>query len=197
MDKLMDKLFKGIDYFTGILTGLMVVFVFLNVVLRTFFHSGLTWSEELSRYLFVFVTYIGAISAMRANAHLGVDTLISRMKPKVQMLLYIISQAIIGVLMIILIQGSWRMVAQNTASKTAALGIPYSILYSVGIITGAAIAVMAVMNIIYALRHPSEISEIVTMSTSDDDEITAEAKDGSEELSDEEYARRLREEGGK
>lgn len=197
MDKLMDKLFKGIDYFTGILTGLMVVFVFLNVVLRTFFHSGLTWSEELSRYLFVFVTYIGAISAMRANAHLGVDTLISRMKPQVQMFLYVISQAIIGILMIILIQGSWRMVAQNTASKTAALGIPYSILYSVGIITGAAIAVMAVMNMIYALRHPSEISEIVTMSTSDDDEITAEAKDGSEELSDEEYARRLREEGGK
>ena len=40
----MDKLFKGIDYLTGILTGLMVLFVFLNVVLRTCFNSGLTWS---------------------------------------------------------------------------------------------------------------------------------------------------------
>lgn len=53
MNKVMDKLFKGIDYFTGILTGLMVLFVFLNVVLRTFFNAGLTWSEELARYLFV------------------------------------------------------------------------------------------------------------------------------------------------
>lgn len=35
-NKLMDKLFKGIDCLTGILTGLMVLFVFLNVVLRTF-----------------------------------------------------------------------------------------------------------------------------------------------------------------
>lgn len=51
MNKLVDKLFKGIDYFTGILTGLMVFFVFLNVVLRTFFNAGLTWSEELARYL--------------------------------------------------------------------------------------------------------------------------------------------------
>ncbi len=59
MNKLVDKLFKGIDYFTGILTGLMVFFVFLNVVLRTFFNAGLTWSEELARYLFVYVTYIG------------------------------------------------------------------------------------------------------------------------------------------
>ena len=175
MNKLVDKLFKGIDYFTGILTGLMVFFVFLNVVLRTFFNAGLTWSEELARYLFVYVTYIGAISAMRANAHLGVDTLISRMKPQVQMVMYIVSQTIIAILMIILVWGSEKMVAQNTASRTAALGIPYSVLYFAGIITGVAIAIMAVINIVHALKNPSEISEIVTMSTSDDDEIAAEA----------------------
>ena len=56
---------------------------------------------------------------------------------------------------------------------------------------------MAVLNIIHALKNPSKISEIVTMSTSDDDEIAAETKDGAENLSDEEYARRLREEGEK
>ena len=88
----MDKLFKGIDYLTGILTGLMVLFVFMNVVLRTCFNSGLTWSEELSRYLFVFVTYVGAISAMRVNGHLGVDTLISRVPRPLQMVMYVVSQ---------------------------------------------------------------------------------------------------------
>lgn len=196
-NKIMDKLFKGIDCLTGILTGLMVLFVFLNVVLRTFFDSGLTWSEELSRYLFVYVTYIGAVSAMRANAHLGVDTLISRVKPGMQMTLYMVSQGIIAALMGILVYGSFRMVIQNTASKTAALGISYSILYFAGIITGVSIAVMAAANIIYALTHPSEIADIVTMSTSDDDDIAADAKEGAENLSDEEYARRLREEGGK
>lgn len=193
----MDKLFKGIDYLTGILTGLMVVFVFLNVILRTFFNSGLTWSEELARYLFVYVTYIGAISAMRANAHLGVDTLISRVKPALQMVMYVVSQGIIAALMGILTHGSFKMVVQNTASKTAALGISYSVLYFAGIITGVSIAVMAIANIVYALQHPDEISQIVTMSTSDDDDIAAEAKDEAENLSDEEYARRLREEGEK
>ena len=56
---------------------------------------------------------------------------------------------------------------------------------------------MASLNIVHSLKNPSKISEIVTMSTSDDDEIASDAKEGSEELSDEEYARRLREEGGK
>lgn len=197
MSKFMDKLFKGIDYFTGVLTGLMVLFVFLNVVLRTFFNSGLTWSEELARYLFVYVTYIGAISAMRANGHLGVDTLISRVKPRVQMAMYLISQTMIAALMCILVQGACKMVIQNTQSRTAALGIPYSVLYFAGIITGISIAILAVANIIHAVKHPSEISDIVTMSVSDDDDIAAEAIEGAEDLSDEEYVKRLNDEGGK
>lgn len=190
----MDKLFKGIDYLTGILTGLMVLFVFMNVVLRTCFNSGLTWSEELSRYLFVFVTYVGAISAMRVNGHLGVDTLISRVPRPLQMVMYVVSQLVIAALMCILVHGSGKMVLQNTESRTAALGISYALLYSVGIITGVSIAAMAAANIVYAVTHPSEISRIVSMTT-DEDEIMAET--GSEELSDEEYAKRLNEEGGK
>lgn len=174
MKVFIDKLFKGIDILTGILTGLMVLFVFLNVVLRTFFNSGLTWSEELSRYLFVFVTYVGAISAMHANAHIGVDTLLSRVPAKIQLLFYTIAQAAIAGLMSILVHGSVKMVIQNTASRTAALGIPYSILYSVGIICGVGIAILAISNIIYAITHPSEIGDIVT-THSEDDDIIAEA----------------------
>lgn len=191
MNKMLDKLFKCVDYFTGILTGLMVLFVFLNVVLRFVFNSGLTWSEELSRYLFVFVTYIGAVSAMRTNSHMTVDMLISRVNPALQMLMYVLSQTIIAGLMGILVHGSFKMVLQNTASKTAALGIPYALLYSVGILTGVAIAVIAVKNIVYALTHPSEISEIVSVST--EDEEIAQATEDAEEMSDEDYRRMLNE----
>lgn len=164
MKSFLDRLFKIIDYFTGILTGGMVLFVFLNVILRIFFNSGLTWSEELSRYLFVFVTYIGAISAMRAGEHMTVDILIAKVSPRVQMILYVISQLLIAVLMAILVHGSTKMVLQNVASRTAALGISYAFLYSVGIITGVSIAILALANIAHAVTHPDEISSIVTGS---------------------------------
>lgn len=185
MNKLLDKVFRGIDIFTGILTGAMVLFVFLNVVLRMVFNSGLTWSEELARYLFVAVTYIGAISAMRANAHMTVDMVISKVKPPLQMLFYLVSQGLIAALMLILVHGSYKMVLQNTAARTAALGIPYALLYSLGILTGVAICVLAVANIFYAVTHPAEIAKIVTVST-EDDEILAEAAN-AENMSDEDY----------
>lgn len=196
MGRTIDRLFKGIDIFTGILTGLMVFFVFLNVVLRTFFNSGLTWSEELARYLFVYVTYIGAVSAMRSNAHMSVDTLLSRVSAKMQMTLYIISQALIAVIMCILVRGSVKMVLQNTQARTAALNIPYSVLYFSGIVTGIAIAVLGICNIIYALKNPDRISRIVASHT-EEDEAAAEAMENMENLSDEEYAKRLNERGGK
>lgn len=185
MNKLLDKVFRGIDIFTGILTGAMVLFVFLNVVLRMVFNSGLTWSEELARYLFVSVTYIGAISAMRANAHMTVDMVISKVKPPLQMLFYLVSQGLIAALMLILVHGSYKMVLQNTAARTAALGIPYALLYSLGILTGVAICVLAIANIFYAVTHPAEIAKIVTVST-EDDEILAEVAN-AENMSDEEY----------
>lgn len=183
MKTFLDKLFKVIDYFTGILTGGMVLFVFLNVILRIFFNSGLTWSEELSRYLFVFVTYIGAISAMRAGEHMTVDVLVAKLGPKAQMVLYVISQALIAVLMCILVHGSCKMVIQNTASRTAALGISYAFLYSVGIITGVSIAILALGNIAHAVTHPDEISSIVTGKVEDAEPaaLPEEDKGGNEQ----------------
>jgi TRAP-type transport system small permease protein len=60
---------------------LMVLMVFGNVVLRYAFNSGITMSEELSRWLFVWMTFLGAIVALKDNAHLGTDLLIGRLGP--------------------------------------------------------------------------------------------------------------------
>ena len=60
---------------------LMVVLVFGNVVLRYGFNSGITISEELSRWLLVWLTFLGAIVAVREHSHLGVDSLVRMLSP--------------------------------------------------------------------------------------------------------------------
>ena len=57
----------------------MVVLVFGNVVLRYGFNTGITVSEEVSRWLFVYMTFLGAIVALREHGHLGVDMLVNRL----------------------------------------------------------------------------------------------------------------------
>ena len=74
MERILDlycALLKGV---IALCLAVMVVLVFGNVVLRYGFNSGITISEELSRWLLVWLTFLGAIVAVREHAHLGVDS---------------------------------------------------------------------------------------------------------------------------
>lgn len=175
MSKILDKVFTGIDYLLGIFMALMVSFVFLNAVLRTVFNSGLVWSEELSRYTFVFITYLGAIGAMRANAHLGMDTVVRRFPGISKVLVYICNQILIMITMLILLYGSYVMTIQNLHSKAAATGIPLGYIYAIGILTSAAIAINNIANIIKVIKNPKAVEKMVLMHESEEDDIVDQA----------------------
>ena len=57
----------------------MCVMVFGNVLLRYAFDSGISSSEELSGFLFIWLTFLGAIVALREDGHLGVHMLVRRL----------------------------------------------------------------------------------------------------------------------
>ncbi|MBF4102763.1 TRAP transporter small permease subunit [Gallibacterium anatis] len=102
MKNIANKLFNGIQILLGLMLAIMIALVFLNVILRFFFNSGLVWSEELSRYVFVYVVYLGAIVAMKENSHLGVDTFIKNIPEKLKWIFYVLGRLIIVAVMGIL-----------------------------------------------------------------------------------------------
>lgn len=79
IEKLIDRICRLFVVLMVVCLALMVVMVFGNVVLRYGFNSGITVSEELSRWLFVWMTFLGSVVAVRNRAHLGTDSLISRL----------------------------------------------------------------------------------------------------------------------
>ena len=79
MTGVVDWYFRALRGFIALCLAVMVVLVFGNVVLRYAFNSGITISEELSRWLFVWLTFVGAVVALRDHAHLGMDSVVSRL----------------------------------------------------------------------------------------------------------------------
>lgn len=71
MNRLIHYFFKLLELLVVILMVAMVIMVFGNVFLRYAFNSGITISDEMSRYCFIWLTYIGAMVAMREGGHLG------------------------------------------------------------------------------------------------------------------------------
>ena len=105
----------------------MVVLVFGNVVLRYAFNMGITVSEELSRFLFVWLTFLGAIVALREHGHLGVDMVVSRLPATGKKTCLVVSQLLMLFVTWLFLTGqlgadadqSRRQVARRPASRWA------------------------------------------------------------------------------
>ncbi len=59
----------------GLMMGAMFVFVFTNVVTRYGFGFSIAWSEEISSFLMIWVTFLGAGLALREGRHVAIDFL--------------------------------------------------------------------------------------------------------------------------
>src|SRR4249920_1672608 len=83
----------------------MVVLVFSNVVLRYAFNSGIAVSEEISRWLFVWLTFLGAIVALKEHGHLGSDMLVSRLPVMGKKICLVLGQLLMLFLTWLLLRG--------------------------------------------------------------------------------------------
>ena len=81
MVRVIDLFCRGVTALMAVALMIMVALVFGNVVLRYGFNSSITVSEEVSRWLFVWITFMGAVVALREHTHLGTDVLVSRLPP--------------------------------------------------------------------------------------------------------------------
>ncbi|MDB5857296.1 MAG: Tripartite ATP-independent periplasmic transporter DctQ component [Ramlibacter sp.] len=102
----------------------MLVLVFGNVVMRYIFNSGISISEELSRMLFVWMTFIGAIVAVAEGTHLGMDSVVQRLPPAWALAFALLSDIAIVVCCVLLGQGAWTQTQLNMGNVAPVSGIP-------------------------------------------------------------------------
>src|SRR3954451_16946097 len=105
----------------------MVVLVFTNVVMRYLFNSGIPTSEELSRWLLVWLTFLGAVVALREHAHLGVDTLVRRLSPTGKRACFILNYGLMLFADLMLLKGSWTQTLINWGDRAPATGLSVGI----------------------------------------------------------------------
>lgn len=134
MTHIFDLTCKGIEYLIAAFMAVMVILVFGNVFLRYGFNSGITLSEELSRWLFVWMTFLGAIVALRSHEHLGTDMLVGRLGPLGKKICMALSQLLMMFCCYLLFIGAYKQAVINWTSTSAVMEVSLSWLYFPGII---------------------------------------------------------------
>jgi TRAP-type C4-dicarboxylate transport system permease small subunit len=139
----------------------MVIMVFGNVVLRYGFDSGITASEEVSRYLFVWLTFMGAIVAMRRHEHLGMDTVVKLLPRGGKRVLAVIGDVAMLYCCGLFFWGSLKLTQINLSAYAAVTKMPMAVLYSVGLVTSVMIALMLIESLYRVLTGQASDEELV------------------------------------
>jgi TRAP-type C4-dicarboxylate transport system permease small subunit len=79
---LKEKLGKLEEWFIVYTLALMTIIILAQIIMRYIFSNSLSWSEELARYMFLWISWVGASYAVREHAHLRVEILANMCKGK-------------------------------------------------------------------------------------------------------------------
>ncbi len=144
MHKAIDLFFKLLEFLVVACLVAMVVMVFGNVVLRYAFNSGITISDEMSRYCFIWLTYIGAMVAMREGGHLGVDTLVKHLSIGGKKLCLFVSECLMLFINGLFLLGTWKMHELQVTNVSPVVGISMIWIFGIGYVVSI---VMGIINV--------------------------------------------------
>lgn len=175
--------FKAIEAILALCLLAMVIMVFGNVVLRYGFNSGITISEEMSRFVFVWMTFIGAIVAMREGAHLGVDTLVSRLSRTGKKICLTISELLMLGCCVLFFWGTWLQHEVNATNLAPVTGMNMIWVYGIGYVTSVGIGLLVIHKLWRLATGRITDEELVEIRDSEEEAIahtSGEAADKKE-----------------
>ena len=144
MQRMIHLFFKLLELLIVVCLVAMVIMVFGNVVLRYTMNSGILISEEMSRYCFIWLTYIGAMVAMREKGHLGVDTLVRRLPVLGKKICLFLSELLMLMCNLLFFLGTWKMHDLQLTNVSPVVGISMIWIYGVGYVVSV---VMSIINL--------------------------------------------------
>ena len=158
MKLILDKVEKVLLGILALLFAVMVIALFFQIVMRFVFKNANTWSEELTRYSFVWLSMLGASVATRRSKNMDVDFLVKKMPRTLRIVNTIFTKSlIIAFLLVITIYGV-SLVGITFKQLSPGLRIPMAYMYGAVPAGGALMLMFTIENIIRDIKN-SKVKE--------------------------------------
>lgn len=168
MTRCLDAYCKSLEALCALLMGAMVVLVFGNVVLRYFFNTSWLVSEEMSRWMFVWMVFMGAVAVMRERGHMGTDMVVVRLPPWAQRLCLLTVQVVMLYITWLMFTGSWSQVVVNRETEAPVSGLSTSIFYFAGVLFAVSTLVILLHQFWLTITGRLSDAELVVVHESEE-----------------------------
>jgi TRAP-type C4-dicarboxylate transport system permease small subunit len=124
-----DIMDRAVNWFLAILMTAMVVIITAQVWYRFILNNPLSWSEEAGRYLFVWISFMGAAAGVRYQVHLGIDLMDKLLSPAAYRIVVVLVNLIIQIFLLVIIYWGFTILGiirfQESPSMHISMRYPY------------------------------------------------------------------------
>lgn len=163
MKRLIDTVYHAIEqvmrWSVIILLILMVVIVFANVVSRYYLQVSLAWSEEVARFMLVWLVFIGSFLAYIHDEHLGLDILVMKFPPNVRRVVAIGTNLLVLLALYAVMEGGYLLMRDNFDWLSSAAEIPHGYVYFIVPFTCGLMMLQSTLKTYYLLTGQNEFQE--------------------------------------
>lgn len=143
-----SHLYNVMKVFVASLLMLMTVFIFYQIIMRYVFNSAPDWTEEVSRYLFVWSSFIAAGMGVREHVHIGIDAVVRLFPPGLQRVTQYVVACIILSLGAFLTWYGWKVVGITYTQLSPTVGLPMGVVYAAAPCMGMMMVLFGILDIV-------------------------------------------------
>lgn len=137
----------------------MLGLVVLQVVSRYVFGTPLTWTEELARFVLVWLTFVGSGFVMARRVHISVDLLASRLPRMGVVVVDALAQATVVAAAATMAWSGLEFAAGASRLAAPATRLPMSVVYGAAVVGFALILLHALLHLYLDIRHPESVPD--------------------------------------
>lgn len=138
-----------------ILMSLMTLLIFVQVIMRYIMHNSLTWSEELARYLFIWLIYIGISYGAKIMKHIKIEAALGLFPKAVRSYVVIIGDILFLGFALFIAYTAYTLVVKQIGlgQQSPAIHMPMWIIYAAPMVGFALTSIRQIQTIVYRIKH--------------------------------------------
>jgi len=142
-----------VEWVLIVLSGLIFVVVFLQVLFRYLLRQPLFWSEELPRYLLIWMSFLAAALAQKHDAHINITLCLAPLSTRTRQALKILTDAVILAFLWVLIYSGSLVTSITAHHRSTALQLPMGLVYAALPVGAILMSLYLVLQIADAVRR--------------------------------------------
>lgn len=148
-----EKLEKVFNFILITFTSAMFIIVVFNVFMRFIMNNSIGWADELSRFIFIWISFLGAVLAYKSDEHVGLSFVVDRIKSAAIREIFFVIQRVCVLVIVSIMTYYGYFVTVAAKNVSPALSIPLSAVYMIVPFCALIMSLISIAKIVGALTN--------------------------------------------